>query len=258
MTQRPWRPTATLVCVVLVAVVVALAGIGALATAVHPSEHGSSRGGSIALAVITVLMFAALIYAAVHLEHRIRHDRAVGAGLPGMPPPPFLSMGRRSRRHGPVSMGLWSVVMLVGAVIMFVLAATTHTAADRSHQTQAHGVPTVAVVDAVRHVAHHGRYSTWYTARITVHEASGAVAVVHDPHDTFLAVGMQVQVLVDPADTSYAEFPGQPAATTAGWVLAIVFGIGFLLFGGFGLRTSLRMRRTRPTGFAVGTQPSPV
>ncbi|HET6907710.1 MAG TPA: hypothetical protein VFH54_00095, partial [Mycobacteriales bacterium] len=69
---------------------------------------------------------------------------------------------------------------------------------------------------------------------------------------------MQVQILVDPADSGYAEFPGQPAATTAGWVLSIVFGIGFLLFGGFGLRASWRMRRTRPAGFALGAQPNPV
>ncbi|HET6908876.1 MAG TPA: hypothetical protein VFH54_06010, partial [Mycobacteriales bacterium] len=237
MTQRPWRPIAALTCLVLLAVVVLLMGIGALATAEHPTAHGGSRGGNIALAVISVVMLAALIYAIVHLEHRIRHNRAVGSGLAGMPPPPFLSLGRRgSRRHGPVSMGLWSVVMVGGAVLMFVLAASTHTAADRSHQTQSHGLPTVAVVDFVQHVAHHGRYSTWYTARITVHEASGAVTVVHDPHDTDLGVGMQVQILVDPADSGYAEFPGQPAATTAGWVLSIVFGIGFLLFGGFGLR----------------------
>jgi len=257
VTQRPWRPIATLVCVVVLTVVVALMGIGALATAVHPTGHGGSRGGSIALAVISVVMLTVLIYAAVHLEHRIKHDRAVGAGLPGMAPPPFLSFGRRSRRHGPVSMGLWSVVMLVGSVIMFVLAANTHTDADRSHRTQEHGLPTVAVVDYVQHVAHHGRYSTWYTARITVREATGGFAVVHDPHDTDLDVGMQVRILVDPADTGYAEFPGQPAATTAGWVLAVIFGVGFLLFGGFGLRTSLRMRRSRPAGFAVAPQPNP-
>jgi hypothetical protein len=66
---------------------------------------------------------------------------------------------------------------------------------------------------------------------------------VHDPQDTDVDAGTPVDILVDPKDANYAEFPGQPAATTAGWVAGLLIGLFAAAMDVQAWRVLLRMRR---------------
>ena len=234
---------AALVGLSLGAIITGLGTIGALTTAVHPSASGESRTTSVAVAVGFLVVFRTFAYAAVHAEHQLRHARsASGAGAPVPAAPPVWSVGPGARRHGPVAQALTASGLLAGSIFCFVLAVTAHADADKSALTQSKGKQVSAEVVSVEHVAHQTRYSTWYSALITVREPSGALTVVHDPQDTDLGIGSLVQVLVDPKDPGYAEFPGQPAATTAGWLVAILGGVLFGLADVQMWRGFLRMR----------------
>jgi len=239
-----WKPLAGLIVALLGAVFMGLVCLGAILTAVHPTAKDGSRAGDIVLAVVAVALLALGVYVAIHAEHLLRHVSAPTDDPNRIgPPPPLWSIRRGTRRHGPVATGFSALMTLAVTGIMFAIAVSAHSAAVQSHRTQSKGRAVSALVEHVQHVVHHGRYSTWYTARVTVMEPTGATTVAHVPHDTNLAAGTPVEVLVDPSDAGYAEFPSQPAATTTGWVISLIFAFGLLAFGLNAWRHLFRLRR---------------
>jgi hypothetical protein len=161
---------------------------------------------------------------------------------------------RGSRPAGPVSMSIFSVIMV--AVAAFLIFFTFHLRSEgaQSAYTQAHGVESQATVVSVENIQHQshsqsGGTSTFYTADITVtlNPPVGGLSqtTVHVPHSVSYTAGQQVTVLVDPQAPGYAELPGQPNVTKADWYATLGGALVFALVGFFLGWQALKMIRRR-------------
>lgn len=243
--RRLRRGVLGLIVAVVLTAAAGLGVIGELVLAVHPRSSGQSRVSSIVLTAILAALLVGFVRIMVHSEHQIRHASGTPAGNALGPPPGVWRVGPYGRRHGPGSQAAAALVMLAGVVIAIVITIHAHDDAVVSQRTQSQGQTTSAVVDSITHVEHTSRHSTWYTALVIVSLPDGGSTVVHDPQDTNIAAGTTVQILVDPTNPDYAEFPGQPNGTTAGWVVGLVMALVFAAFDASAWFTLARMLRTR-------------
>jgi hypothetical protein len=227
----------------------------------HDSSYRPG-GATIALGVVAFIGFVLCVAAAVHCEHRLR-------GLPSgrlatemhnanQIVSARLRIGGYSRYRQVFSYRRQSpVTLLVAGIVMVGIAGlggwgtfVSHAAADRSSYTQQHGTSDTAVVGAVNVDKSTDRsgYTTYdSTVDVTLRTpVDGQVAaVVHVPHDVLYYRGEVISILVDPADASYAELPGQPELTSGdvaigigATVLATLLAVAFII-------GSVRLRRRR-------------
>lgn len=220
---------------------VALALIAAYEFAVVLGGSSSRHEvGAFLLALGALMGLAIAGYLAVHHEHQLR-------SVPSQAPAHISILPWRggSHRYGPVSAMVVAGAFVIGTIVAFVSIFITYSHGARSHLTQTQGIPSSAAVTSVTHVRHSSKSGTWYSANISVTLADRQTSVVHDPHDVNLDFGQVVQVLTDPKDSSYSEFPGEPATWRYEWLLVLAVT---LFIGGVATKTvmaTLGMRRTR-------------
>ncbi|HWA65358.1 MAG TPA: hypothetical protein VG899_03195, partial [Mycobacteriales bacterium] len=194
-------------------VVFLLAVIFELTRSTDPNGPPKSYGG-VAFGVLFMIGFALLGYAAIHHEHQLRSalsQQRYDGVTPSLPPATSFLPRRGSQKHGPVFAGFAAVAMTGLTIVLVVGVFSAKTDGERSHLTQTHGLRGNVTVESVDNIKHTGRYgSVSYTSTVTVDVLGGVTAVVHDPQYASFSPGQQVEVLLDPKDPSYAEFPGVP------------------------------------------------
>jgi hypothetical protein len=101
----------------------------------------------------------------------------------------------------------------------------------RSSYVQHHGIRANATVESVVNTQHCSRGGCNYTSAIFVTLSppiDGAqTTVVHSPDFSNLFFGLQVPVLVDPQEPSYAELPGSMFEYRWSWILLLLLGVLF-------------------------------
>jgi hypothetical protein len=141
------------------------------------------------------------------------------------------------RVHPAVVLWVSAAVVLaiaVGLVLEIVFGAL---AAGRSAETQDHGVSRTAMVlsmtDNVPTGKDAGPATETLDVRLDSPVGGRSVTIVHVPDDSeSYANDATVQILVDPRDAGYAEFPGQPFTTSAvPWGNVIPLLVGLVLVG---------------------------
>jgi hypothetical protein len=231
-------------------------------------KSGLSRPGQFVVAAIC----AGILYLAArwarHAEHRLRHKRAepaalalesgtavkpVGAASPSpttvKAPPHFSSPLRRRRHYSPASsliavviFGTFTVGLVIGAFVVKADGA-------RSAFTQHHGIPATGIVTHVNDIEDCGRSSCSWHSKITVHlrtPVRGATTtVVNYPDRSEVSAGDEVQILVDPRELGYAEFPGSPSVQSWQWILMLGIAAVFGALAAWAIREWLRQLRRR-------------
>jgi hypothetical protein len=145
---------------------------------------------------------------------------------------------------------LWvSVAMVCGVAVGLVLAIVFGAlAAGKSAETQDHGVPRTATVLSmtIKNATgkNAGPATETFDVRLDSPVGGRSATTVHVPGDSAWYVNdATVQVLVDPQDAGYAEFPGQPLTTsTVPWGTVIPLLAGLILFGQAIPRARKRLR----------------
>ena len=145
---------------------------------------------------------------------------------------------------------LWvSVAVVSGVAVGLVLAIVSGAlAAHRSAETQDHGVARTATVLSMTTNAPTGKdagpATETFDVRLDSPVGGRSATTVHVPGDRAWYVNdTTVQILVDPQDAGYAEFPGQPLSTSAvPWGTVIPLLAGLILFGQAIPRARKRLR----------------
>ena len=243
---RLW--TALAVAVVLAAIA-ALAGLGGVIS-IFSTRHRDVSGG-IVIACLSIIVIVLCVRWAVRTEHRLRTVPPGSTASPGRPErAPRQNPRLYHHRHGPVVTAVGAIFFTLVAAGMIVGAVEGIGAWRLSRYVQAHGTERTATVESVNEVAHHGRYSTWYTSDVGVMLSAPVggqiTTTAHYPGPSTLVTGDRVTVLVDPARPGYAEFPGSAYSGAGAWIALLVF-VPFMLLvaGGYGyeLRVHIRDRR---------------
>jgi multisubunit Na+/H+ antiporter MnhB subunit len=235
------------------AVAVVLSCLGAVAAVLTVSAaagHGYAAtglgfAGNVVVGIVAVCIMFVSGWWAVHAEHRLRHrgphEGATGTGHHRDHP---------EHRHGPASST--ALVLIYGVFLAMTVPGlvSSYNDAARSHATQHTGLlrpGTITDVDLYVQVQVHRSTGPSYTYAssqsqvelLTEFEGRSSVGV-HYPNVSDLpggasmvgsqtvAVGQAVHVLVDPSDPVYAEFPGQPVAGDASWIVPLLFILGAL------------------------------
>lgn len=245
-----------LVVSILAAGFFALAGLGGVLGAAGSASQrvraGQTFGSDVATAVICSLIALVFIAAAVHFEHQLRrHQPAARSWAEPTAGPPFLGFPgrRRSRRYAPWTAAIEAVVLTALFVGFLVGAVVTHADGERSSRVQQDGIRRAAAVLQVSNHWHSSRYGGYYTADVTMSlmPPIGGVleTVVHYPGAVHAQPGTEYQVLVDPRQPGYAEFPGAPSTRSSAWIVELVFAVVFGLLDGLLAWYLVRLRRRR-------------
>ncbi len=279
-----------LVVAVLVGLFCAFLGLGFVLQAAGYANPGDSAGviGNVVGAVISFAVAVGCLVWGVHLEHRLRSHQP--HALAYQPPPPLWatalsrpvanrppayqtpayrpsSYGRRSGRRGRYGPGVGVFALLLwGAVFAGFLIGTVRlqSEAARSADVQQHGIAASGLVLDVHNHSQADRSGVHYNADVTVILSEPvlhrATTVVRYPARFDGQAGEAVNVLVDPHDPGYAEFPGSPDTTNWGWIVTAFFAafVGLILFAalkeGFHLgRHRRRMRAGPPPEFGTSS-----
>ena len=246
------RLWAALAVAVVLAAVAALAGLGGVISIFSTRDRDVS--GGIVIACLSIIVIVLCVRWAVRTEHRLRMARPGNTGSTASPGTPGSTARRPPRlyhhRHGPVVTAVGAVFFTLVAAGMIVGAVEGIGAWRLSRYVQAHGAERTATVVSVNEVAHHGRYSTWYTSDVSVMLTAPVggqtTTTAHYPGPSTLIMGDRVTVLVDPARPGYAEFPGSAYSGAGAWIALLVFVPFMLLVAGaygYELRVHIRERR---------------
>ncbi|HWC85988.1 MAG TPA: hypothetical protein VG388_05595 [Solirubrobacteraceae bacterium] len=237
---------------VALAAVFALLSLGFLVEATTTSRvHStSSRVGDAVGAAVCLALVVVLSRASIHLEHRLRASHPAAQALAASEMPSgtarwtSLFGWKRRGRYSPVG-GAVSLVVFIAATIGFAVGAVSdHAQAVRSSYVQHHGTPATGTVDTFTNTRHCSRSGCSYTAAVTV-TLRGSVAgtvltVAHYPRFANVFPGEPVNVLVDPRERAYAEFPGAPFKRSFSWIMLVVFAV---LFAALAVADGLALRR---------------
>jgi hypothetical protein len=148
------------------------------------------------------------------------------------------------------------LLLFVGVTIGCIAGAiSSHSQAVRSSFVQHHGTAATGTVDSVDNAQHCSKNGCDYTAAIVVAlspPVDGArTTVAHYPGFSDLTSGERVDVLVDPKQPGYAEFPGSAFKSSWEWVvlavIAVVFA-GLAVLDAVALRKLLAHRRAARGG----------
>ena len=256
-----WIVITALACLVTLGVAVnaLLAGIGA--------NHDSSEPAGAKTILIAVAFFVISAFfaaAAIQVEHRLRGapPGRISTGLSARLPA-GRRFGRR-RRNSPTSLLIGGIILLGFGIGFAFVAIGAHAAASKSSYTQSNGTQDSATVDNVSNYSSTGRGGTTYWASIAAtlgRPVDGQwTTVVNIPNNVNYHTGQAISILVDPADPSYSELPGQPDATDSttagaaiGSAVALLAGIASVV-NSFRMRARLRALRVQaaPGGSADG------
>jgi len=211
-------------------------------------QKGSSEGTAIGGAVAGFVLAVVFAWLARSVEHHARTNEGLHASISKGLAVKALPHQRRVAHHSRV----FEVVILAVLVLIFVIATVSGVENwRRSVETQDHGAPGSGSVTQVVPVFHSSRYSSYYTYNYDValdHRVKGSWTTVANTSNQYqdYYTGDKVQVLVDPLDPSYAEFPGQPSSDAEGAFVPLVFAVFAGVFGVFGF-VKAKARRPAPT-----------
>jgi hypothetical protein len=229
----------------IAAAVLALCGGTLSVAAVSDVAHtdiistGLDVEGNVLLGAVGILLTLLSGSWGVQCEHLLRHRQS-----PVRRPPTSRSF-RRRQRHGPASTALVMAVYAVFIALMVPGVVSGYHDSEHSTDTQHHGALREGTVVKIVYIDQFGRtgprspkyfYSTsesfvelgspvFGRRSTTLHYRSS----YEDPGGSFsvgtnlVGVGQLVDVLVDPADPAYAEFPGFPVVGSSAWIVPLLF-----------------------------------
>jgi hypothetical protein len=254
------------VIAVIVGIIFALAAlggvIGAASTSSYRAHNHTTFGGDIALAVISGVIVIVCILVGAHFEHRLRrHNPAaqswgVNAGaMSGSMP----RIGRK--RYSPLTASIYFVVLTAMPIGLAIGAVFVHADADRSALVQHHGIARTGTVLRLDNHYHSSRGGGYYTADVYmsfIPPIDGRTqTVAHYPGRVDDPAGIRLQILVDPKDPGYAEFPGSPSTRSSAWILLIVFAVALACVDVFVGRAFVRLWRHRRAFSNAGLSEGP-
>jgi hypothetical protein len=115
-------------------------------------------------------------------------------------------------------------LMLLSLASFAVILVTIVVPYDKSAYTQAHGQPRSGIVTSVAN--HEGKSHTAdVDVQLTQSVGGRATTTAHVPALVSLSPGATVQVLVDPQDPGYAEFPRQSYIFKSSAQVAVIVGL---------------------------------
>ncbi len=221
------------------------------ATAAHEHAGVSRTGQAVSAGVCAGLVYLVTRWL-VRVEHRLRGEQpaaqayaradiatAGGAmrvasaarSAPAGAPRSRSAPRRRRRHYGPVAVGCSTALFGAVAAGMIVAAISEHSQGDRSAFVQAHGTPAGGVVESVDNTQECSKSSCDYTAAVSI-DLTGTVdgvrsTVAHYDDYSDLVDGDAVDVLVDPQQPAYAEFPGSKFVSSWQWLVFALLSVPF-------------------------------
>jgi uncharacterized membrane protein YhaH (DUF805 family) len=231
----------SIVIAAVAAVLLGLFGLSLLIWAIHSrnATGGAGKATGILVGVLLLCGCASCVLTIIHLEHRLRGHPAGKIAADPLADvyrnAPASWRRPRRRRNSPVTCAIVGVALLALTAGSFIAASSARTQADQSSYVQAHGLQRTALVLSVQNIQHQSRSSTWYTAQVTATlspPVNGDLSTtVYVPNGVSYRSGNIIAVLVDPANPTYSELPGQPFVTSSEWIGDVVAGVFFAIFG---------------------------
>ncbi|MBR7839062.1 hypothetical protein KDL01_37700 [Actinospica durhamensis] len=137
---------------------------------------------------------------------------------------------KQAKRQNPKMIAFMCLALALGCFGALIFTATVVAGeANKSGYTQAHGLPRSGIVTSVTN--HNGKDpSSDVGVRLEEPVNGHSVTTAHLSDLTSLKTGVTVQILVDPQDPGYAEFPGHryesnslPQISAATFLVCIAF-----------------------------------
>ena len=229
-------------------VVIGLLFVAIILTAISGSDHrGSTRVGEVVLGIFFLATLVGCVRWAIRAEHRFRdrEPRARG-GLERA-----WHRGGHPGHYGPASITIGLLLFGGGTIALAVTSISDHSQGERSAYVQSHGTPATGEVAHVVDTQHCGRSSCHYTSAVTVFLTAPVdghgTTVVHVNSSAGVIDGQHVDLLVDPKQPGYAEFPGSPFKGAHTWIITAVLAVVCGLFTGLLIRGVTEQRRHRAT-----------
>ena len=227
-------------------VIVGLLFVAIIATAISGSDHrGSTRVGEVVVGVFFLAALVGCVRWAIRAEHRFR-DRE---------PRPKGGLERSWHRsshpghYGPASITLGLLLFGGGTIALAVTSISDHSQGERSAYVQNHGSAATGQVARVVDTQHCGRSSCHYTSAVTVFLTAPVdghgTTIVHVNSSGGVIDGQHVDLLVDPKQPGYAEFPGSPFKGAHTWIITAILAVVCGLFTILLIRGVTEQRRHR-------------
>jgi hypothetical protein len=198
--------------------------------------------GNVVLGAVGILLTVLSGWWGVRCEHLLRHRHPAIRRLTASQ---SLFRGWRRERHGPTSTALGLAVYVVFVGLMVPGVVSGYHDARHSSDTQHGGARRDGTIVKIVYVGQFGRsgirYPNYlYSTSESMVELSSPVAghrstTLHyrssseNPGMSFsvgnnmVGAGRVVQVLVDPKDPAYSEFPGFPVVGSSAWIVPLLF-----------------------------------